>query len=334
MLSSILSMDNVGYFSKIPSILGILIFTVAFQLIDTVMHYKEHRDSGINWGDLIKLLLLAVLNNSCIAYLIGAISFVDFTISDKPTVPYYIIWIVAFLIISGILGAIYIYVTRKRQIKKNPEVAISLSTDDYRSMINLAEKSAKKIRILPKRENVVFKSDEFVKYIASIRHGVGSDSYNNYINEHETRKNTFYLALNKGTFIQELHNKDDLKNYIRTGSHEGLGNQEISEKDYLRNMLEAWITAISNYPNNYYVRLTDIRIPIKYEVIDDNKFIIHEAIGGNSNNRFNAIMIDNKEAANRIVADFNNLWEGASVRECSEVIEWINRELFPLLTDD
>ena len=312
------------------SVLGLLVSTIIFQLIDTIMHYKEHKDSGIDWGDLIKLILLSILTNGCFAYLAGAISFINITVSTKPALPYYIIWILVFVVMSCLFVALFLYF-RKRKIKKVHEVTISLSTDDYRSMINNAEKNAQKLRILPKRENVVFKSDDFVKYIASSRHGEGSDSYNNYIKEHAVRRQTFYLALSKGTFIQELHNKDDLKNYIRTGTHEGIGNQGMSEKNYLRNMLEAWKNAINNYPDNYYVRFTDVRIPIKYEVIDDAKFIVHEAIGGNSNNRFNAIMIENKDATNRIVADFNNLWEGASVRERAEVKEWIDRELLPLL---
>jgi hypothetical protein len=231
-----------------------------------------------------------------------------------------------FCLLEVIIG--YLWIRREPKALIN----ISMSPNDYKGLILSAEKGARIICILPKRIHVMFKTPAFIRYTAERRFGVGSEYIQAYEDEHTERKAALYQGLNNGLVIREMHNKKDLISYVNRRTHHDVKN---IEKNHFIDMLNEWKRVLTQYPNNYHVRLTDENIPLKYELIDNKKMVMHESVGSNSRDRLNAIMIESPTVVSKISNDFSQVWERVSqeTRSNTSIINFIDTVLLPLLGD-
>lgn len=202
-------------------------------------------------------------------------------------------------------------------------VVVSTSPSEYAELITEAEKGAEEILLLPKRLTVMFKSDEMIEEMAIKRFGEGSHYIKKYIEEHMSRKSSFKNILENGGKIYEIHNKNEIETYLKIRNHVGIG---IIEQHHISMMLEKWKNAMSKYSNQYFVGLTETTIPIKYELINCEKVIIHESTGTDTDQRMNALFITSKEVGKKIHKDFFTIWQGIdpSNRNKDQLINWIN----------
>jgi hypothetical protein len=204
-------------------------------------------------------------------------------------------------------------------------VYVSRSPQQYRNLIIEAEHSAKRIDRIPKRLSVLFKSGATIRFIAEQRFGEGSSNIEHYIEEHEERATQFYTNLRRGMRCRELYSMRDLIEYFRSGKH---GDSVILAKGHLRDNLARWIDTIKLYPN-YQVAITKERLPIKYEVINGEVVVIHEAIGRNDRGRLNALAVESRHAAREFIEDFDLIWDRipAKDRRRDAILEWIEANL-------
>jgi hypothetical protein len=313
------------YLANFMLIIPLLIIDIVVPIVKFIPNIrKQHefkRDANF-WGFLITL----AVGNALIAYIIGILAYVKFESSIQRQS--WIIWIISVVVISAIEGVFYRYIYKN---DNRANIKISMSPDDYKDLILDAEKDAKKIWMMPKRITVMFKSDAMIKEMATARFGdEGSKYFNPYVLEHTQRKASFLTSLTKGGIFYELHNEDDLIAYIKSKSHigvDGIGNQHLID------MIMEWRRYLSAYPHHYFVRIINEKIPIKYEIIDNKKLIIHESVGADSGGRLNAIMIDSPSVVSKISSDFSNIWERApkDKRTNESVIKFIDDVLLPML---
>lgn len=317
------------YLEFFPEFILTIILDIAIQLIYYFAKLRKQDTFKIN-TDFIVFIILCIVLNGLLSYIFGVIAYFDIDINDTPVFPYEIIWIIIFLVLCLCEGVVFIRMWMQK--KRKTLVEISMTPKDYKELILDAEKDAKTIWLMPKRIHVMFKSEEFINYLAEKRFGVGSEYIKAYVEEHIERKAALYKGLFNGLVIHELHNKKDLISYIRKKSHHGVRN--IEDK-YFINMLEEWKRILEKYPNNYCVRLTNENIPLKYELIDNKKMVIHESVGTNSKDRLNAIFIENPNVVQKVSSDFLQVWERipSSERSNKAVIAFIDNYLLPLLNE-
>lgn len=206
----------------------------------------------------------------------------------------------------------------------NSTVTVSTSPSEYAELITKAEKGAEEILLLPKRLTVMFKSEEMIEEMARKRFGEGSRYIEKYISEHMSRKSSFKDILENGGKIYEIHNKNEIETYLKIRNHIGIGK---IEQHHISTMLQKWKKAMSTYSNQYFVGLTDTAIPIKYELINSEKVVIHESTGTDTDQRMNALFITSKEVGEKIHEDFFKIWQGInqSDRDKDQLLNWIER---------
>lgn len=314
------------YLAQLQWIIPTLIIDLFIPIIAFVPKLKKRKEIKID-GDFIGFIITLIVANCLFSYIIGILSYVKADFEETPIRSYVYIWTISLIIICIIEGLIF-FVWTKHEAKAT--IKISMSPKDYKNLILEAEKGAKSIWFMPKRIHVMFKSQSFIHYLAEKRFGVGSEYIQDYENEHIARKAALYQGLVNGMIIHELHNKNDLICYIKEKTHNGVDN---IEKQFFIEMLNEWKNILNSFPNNYCVRLTDDYIPLKYEIIDGEKIVIHESVGNNSRDRLNAIFIENSFIGKKISDDFLQVWEkvNANCRNNQYVIEFIDNDLLPLL---
>lgn len=313
-----------AYFEHLTWIIPTLLLDLIIPTIAFIPKLRK-KDAFKLDGTFIGFIITMVVANGFASYIIGILSYVR--LDDSPIRSYKVIWIVAFLLLVVAEVAIYhSWIKRERKAS----IEISMSPNDYKELILSAEKDAQVIWFMPKRIHVMFKSEAYIHYLAERRFGRGSEYIQAYENEHIERKAGLYRGLNNGMIIRELHNKSDLISYIRKRSHPGVENVE---KQYFREMLIEWKRVLTSFPHNYFTRLTDENIPLKYELIDSKAMVIHESVGSDSKDRLNAILIENPVIVRKISNDFSQVWERVpqNERNNQSVVEFIDQVLLPLL---
>lgn len=320
-------MDKSTYLNQLYWILPIFIGNIIIPIIAFLPNIKkkhELKKDAYFWGFIISIVLF----NASLAYFIGIFAYINIQIESTIQHSFWTIWFISLAIISIIEWRIYCFTN-----KNKASITVSMSPNHYKNLILNAEKDAKTIRFIPKRITVMFKSDAMIKAIAKIRFGEGSAYYTSYVMEHTERKNSFYTSLlNKRVVVYEIHNENELIEYIKSKSHIGA---DGIDKQYFIDMINEWKRFMIDFPHNYYVRLTKESVPIKYEIIDDKKLVIHESVGNESRGRLNAIMIDSQKVVSKIQDDFSNLWEHTprDRRQNEDVIKFIDNVLLPILTE-
>lgn len=200
----------------------------------------------------------------------------------------------------------------------------SMTPAEYKALILEAEKDAKSILLLPKRLTVMFKSDEMIRDMARKRYGDGSPYVQAYVSEHTERKAAFYSKLDNGCKVYEIHNRDELVLYLTKHQYH-VGIKQVSD-NHVVEMLKLWKAAIVQYRNNYFVAFTDEPLPLKYELVDNTKFIIHESAGTNSLTRLNAIFVNSSDFGKKVHEDFFSIWERTNpeYKNSEYIISWID----------
>lgn len=233
--------------------------------------------------------------------------------------------------ITGIINLDVIYLSYKTKKGYNNEnkiekVYLTMSPKEYKEMILEVENDSKEILLLSKRLTVMFKSEEMIGEMAKKRFGEGSPHIAAYKDEHMRRKASFFKALDDGCQIYEIHNRAELENYIYKRKHVGIGSMDSR---YILEMLENWKRTMHDYPNNYYVAITDESIPFKYELVNEKWMVIHESVGAQSDQRLNALIIHSDELIKNVRKDFFAIWERTSNenKEKSKIIEWIDKAI-------
>lgn len=201
--------------------------------------------------------------------------------------------------------------------------ATSMTPAEYKTLILQAEKDAQSILLLPKRLTVMFKSEEMIRDMAKKRYGDGSPYVQAYVSEHTERKAAFFNKLDNGCRVYEIHNRDELVRYL-TKHQNHVGIKQVSDNHVIE-MLNLWKKAITQYQDRYFVAFTDEPLPLKYELVDDTKFIIHESAGKNSLTRLNAIFVNSPEFGKRVHEDFFSIWERTDpeYKSSEYIISWI-----------
>ena len=324
---SLLTMTLDAYIAKFPGVAVTLLIDIAIPII-TLLRNKKERQSSYEIPIIIILLLVF---NACFSYFAGIFSF--FKIEDKSIFPYQYIWGAAFIIAVIFEVSVFVYLRHKAKNRdRKPVLTMSCSPNEYQDILINSEKGANTIRLMPKRLSVMFKSQEMIEYIAESRYGRESEYFKVYVDIHDERKKSFHDALIGNTKIYELHNKNELIKYIKNRKHAGV--DEVQKK-YLLEMINEWKRIISTYHESYHVRLTDERIPFKYEIINDDRLIIHEVVGMKAKGRFNGLMIQDADSVKRVKNDFDLIW-GNVDREYigyQNIINWIDVTLLPLLDE-
>lgn len=97
--------------------------------------------------------------------------------------------------------------------------------------------------------------------------------------------------------------------------------------------LNLWKDAIL-HQDNYIVGVTEDPLPFKYEVVDRQIVIMHEAVDVSTLHRLNGLFIQGKGVSKRFMDDFEVIWERIKpkMRDKNELISWIDNELYPLVT--
>lgn len=313
-----------AYLENLVWIIPMLIVDLVVPMVAFIPKLRkkdEFKLDGDFWGFVITL----VIANCFMSYIIGTLGYIK--LEDNPVRSYGLIWSVSFALLAAVEGFVY-YLWMKQETKAS--IKISMSPNDYKELILDAERDARTIWLMPKRIHVMFKTQAFIHYLAEKRFGVGSEYIQAYEDEHIDRKAALYRSLNNGMVMHELHNKNDLISYIKKKTHPGVDN---IEKQHFIDMFNEWKRVLNQFPSSYCVRLTEENIPLKYELIDNKKMVIHESVGSDSRDRLNAIMIENQTIVKRISNDFLQIWERvpANHRNNSSVVDYIDTILLPLL---
>lgn len=312
------------YLGHLTWIIPLLITDLIIPIITFLANLRKRDEFKVDAAFII--FIITVIGANCmISYIIGISAYIK--LADVPIYSYYYLWIIGFIALS-VMETFLCYIWLKRERKAS--IKISMSPNDYKVLVLSAEKDAKTIWLMPKRIHIMFKSEGFIHYLAEKRFGIGSEYIRSYEDEHIDRKAALYRGLNNGMNIRELHNKDDLISYIMKKTHSGV---ESVEKQYFIEMLEEWKRVLRLFPTNYCVRLTDENLPLKYELIDSKKMIMHESVGNNSRDRLNAIFIENRTIVSKISNDFSQIWERvpSDYRNNQSIIDFIDTVLLPLL---
>ena len=211
-------------------------------------------------------------------------------------------------------------------------VQLCASSAAYARTIIDIESTAERVDRMVKRVSAIFKDPAAVQAIAERRFGPGSRQATAYIDEHRERHRLFVERLaHHDTTCREIYNRDELLRYVRSPSH---GIDIVLERDYLRRTLTEWLRCLRTY-DNYHVGITTDPTPLKYQVYDEARVVLHEAAGSLDGQRLNAIIIDGRGAAAAFQTDFENVWERipAHMRSRLEVAAFIESELLPLVVE-
>lgn len=218
-------------------------------------------------------------------------------------------------------------ISAQSSVSQNPtlsatgaSVVVSTSAIQYSYLIVAHEHGASRIDRIPKRLSVLFKSEDAVVDIAEQRFGPGSSQVDAYVREHRERKDQFYAQLSSGLVCREIYTKDELKSYFSTGLH---GRLVHLAKEHIEANLTNWLNCLERY-SGYMVALTDEAVPLKYEVINRQTVVIHEAIGGNDRDRLNAIFITSVGAGQYFQNDFDLIWDRTPIafRKTENIVNW------------
>jgi hypothetical protein len=208
-------------------------------------------------------------------------------------------------------------------------VTLCDSSNLYHRLIVDLERSAHRIDRIPKRISVLFKDDEVIEYIARSRFGTGNPTSESYTREHITRRELFYASLRNGQLnCRELYNMHELRKYGNELTHSG----PVRIPAHLaRGMVARWRDCIHNWPERYMVGLTTSPIPLKYQIIDSQHVVFHEAVGSRDLHRMNAFGISSRSTARRFEADFNTVWSDIEPqhRDPQFVADWILKNVVP-----
>jgi hypothetical protein len=198
---------------------------------------------------------------------------------------------------------------------------------EYKKLILPLENEAKTIDRLPKRLFVVFKSRSVIQAIAEQRYGPGSSYVNHYIEEHNERAEKFYAALGRGMICREIYNKSEIISYVKNRKH---GSNVTLTPAQIKETVILWRDAI-RYQSNYFVGLTETRLPFKYEIINGTHFIMHEAIGQNDEGRMNAFCVTGRDFCEKPMTDFEIIWNNILPleRDKKNIVKWIEKEVLP-----
>jgi len=100
----------------------------------------------------------------------------------------------------------------------------------------------------------------------------------------------------------------------------------------MRQTVVRWREALQLQPN-YLVGLTRDPLPFKYEIIDGQMVVMHEAIGVSDLHRLNALFIQSEIVGGEFENDFEVIWDRipTPLRSKQGVVDWIDANLVPLL---
>ncbi|MHD0307466.1 hypothetical protein [Rhodococcus erythropolis] len=204
-------------------------------------------------------------------------------------------------------------------------VVLSVSAIHYSRLIVAHEHDAARIDRIPKRLSVLFKSETAVADIAEQRFGPGSNQIDAYIAEHRERKAQFVAQLAGGLHCREIYSKKELRSYLTSGAH---GQTVRLKREHLYVNVLNWLDCLQKN-RGYMVALTDEAVPLKYEVINGQTVVLHEAVGGNDRDRLNAIFITSVATGRQFLHDFDLIWDRteANSRKTDNVVEWVNKLL-------
>jgi len=314
------------YLGNLLWIVPLLLATLLVPIIKFIPSMRKKGKVRFD-ADFVGFLIFLILANVAISYIVGIFAYVRVALESTPVRSYMHIWIITFISLSA-LQVIAYFLWRKQEQKAL--ISVSMSPNDYKNLILSAEKGARLICILPKRIHVMFKTPALIRYTAERRFGTGSEYIQAYEDEHTERKAALYQGLNSGLIIREMHNRKALISYVQQRAHHDVEN---IEKVHFIDMLNEWKRVLAQYSSNYFVRLTDENLPLKYELIDNKKMVMHESVGSNSRDRLNAIMIESTGIVSTIANDFSQVWERVPQNQRSNVamIEFIDNVLLPLL---
>ncbi len=311
------------YLSSIGPLLITLLIDVAIPTILWITTFRTQTRLKLG-APLITAIITILVGNGLLAYICRFISFIS--IENESQQNPVVISIVAFLTLTALEGIAFFLI---RKYSSKALIKISMSPNDYKELILAAERNAKIIKLMPKRIHVMFKSPEFITFLAEQRFGPGSEYIQPYIDEHISRSSALLQALGHDLKMYEIHNKNELISYVQKRGHHGVSS---IEKKHIIHMINEWKRIIGQYPDNYFVRLTEETIPLKYELIDDKKLVMHESVGTYSRDRFNAIFIESPSIT-QISDDFAQIWERVPANERSRenIIKWIDDNLLTVL---
>jgi hypothetical protein len=214
-----------------------------------------------------------------------------------------------------------------------PVVTVCMSSAQYATAILSIEREAKRVDRMTKRISAVFKDPAEVEAIAARRFGPGSRAAEAYRWEHSERHRIFMENLaGRGTICREVYQIDELRRYF-TERHHGV--DVVLARSLLQKTVREWLSVLAAY-DNYYVGLTSDPIPIKYQICDQEKVVIHEAAGKMDGQRLNALILSDPQVVASFQSDFESAWDRIPVdmRTSKAVISFIETELLPLLERD
>jgi hypothetical protein len=204
-------------------------------------------------------------------------------------------------------------------------LTISTSAIQYSHLIVAHEHGATRIDRIPKRLSVLFKTEDAVVDIAEQRFGPGSTQIDAYVREHGVRKSQFYSQLRDGLICREIYSKAELESYVATGAH---GRAVHLRNEHIQANLTNWLECLDRY-RNYMVALTDEAVPLKYEIINGQTVVMHEAVGGNDRDRLNAVLFTGVPSGRLFQNDFDLIWDRTAIdfRLTPNVIKWAHHQL-------
>lgn len=211
-------------------------------------------------------------------------------------------------------------------------VTVCSSSAEFARVILAIEEAAPTIDRMAKRVSAIFKDPVAVADIAARRFGPGSKQAKAYLTEHRERRRVFVERQSQGQLTcREIYQREELLRYARSRTH-GIG--IVLDRQVLRRTVEDWLDCIRKY-DNYLVALTEDPIPLKYQIFDETKVVLHEAAGSLDAQRLNAIVIESESALAAFQADFDNVWERvpAAGRSKRVIEEFIVSEILPVLSD-
>ncbi|MEU8631410.1 hypothetical protein AB0C38_04515 [Amycolatopsis sp. NPDC048633] len=203
------------------------------------------------------------------------------------------------------------------------------TVSEYRSAIADLEATAHEFSFIQHRIAPYFKTDGGIDDVALIRYGEGSPDADGYRHSQTSRKKSFAAHLAAGNKLREIYPRDKITLYARTGA---LAPKmwPMKPSEVVASLVN-WKHALENF-DSYFVGIADVKIPLKYHIIDREVVILHEPIGRGESHRLNSIFIYGSESARPFVDDFELLWSliPSEWRSTVQVASWIESELIPL----
>lgn len=201
-------------------------------------------------------------------------------------------------------------------------LVVSTSQIQYSRLIVAHEHGAARIDRIPKRLSVLFKSEAAIAEIAAQRFGPGSSQVDAYVEEHAERKAQFFRQLQGGLRCREIYSMKELSGYLTSGFH---GQTVRLDRVHLTSNVQNWLACLDQFPG-YMVALTSEAIPFKYEIVNGQTVVIHEAVGGNDRDRLNALFITSATVGRQYLQDFDLIWDRTDIafRKPNIIANWID----------